>query len=94
MKVDDALVDHVASLAHLSLTDEERNLFKQDFIAVTDAFSVLKEVDTSGTLPTHHPVSNEGLMREDVVVQGVSQEEALQFTKEVEEGYFVGPKAL
>ena len=94
MKVDEDLIRHVASLAKLELSAEEVKLFTEDFKEVLEAFSVLSQADVEGVSRTLHPVSSSGLLREDVVVPGLSQEQALSFTKDSEEGFFVGPRAL
>ncbi|MFT4250237.1 MAG: Asp-tRNA(Asn)/Glu-tRNA(Gln) amidotransferase subunit GatC [Candidatus Woesearchaeota archaeon] len=94
MDVTEELIRHVAGLAKLSLSEEEVSLFREDFEEVLSAFSVLSEAVVEGVVPTFHSVSSSGLLREDVVSPGLSQEEALLFTTDSEEGLFVGPKSL
>jgi len=45
-------VEHIAELARLSLTDEEKEMYRQQLSAVLDYFKDLQQVDTSQISPT------------------------------------------
>ncbi len=45
-------VEHIAELARLSLTDAEKEMYRQQLSAVLDYFKDLQQVDTSHISPT------------------------------------------
>jgi aspartyl-tRNA(Asn)/glutamyl-tRNA(Gln) amidotransferase subunit C len=47
---------HVAKLAHLDLTDEEVDRFREQLSAILDAVSKVSELDLSDVPPTSHPL--------------------------------------
>ncbi|MBW2995749.1 Asp-tRNA(Asn)/Glu-tRNA(Gln) amidotransferase subunit GatC [Candidatus Woesearchaeota archaeon] len=94
MKVDKELIRKVASLARLELTEAEVKLFEKDFKEILDAFSKIDEVDTKGTKESFQPVEMKNRLREDLVEDSLSQEEALENTEHKKDGYFKGPRAI
>ena len=94
MKVDKELIRNVASLARLELTEEEIKLFEKDFKEILDAFSKIDEVDTKETKESFQPVEMKNRLREDLVEDSLSQEEALKNTEHKKDGYFKGPRAI
>ena len=86
MTVDDAEVEHVASLARIDLDDEEVELFAEQFADILEYFEALDdvpEVEADAELVN--------VMRPDEVRQGLTQAEALANAPETEDGYFKGP---
>lgn len=53
-------VEHIAELAKLALTEEEKAQYAEQLSAILDYFRKLQEVDTSGIPPTATvlPISN------------------------------------
>ena len=47
---------HVAKLAHLDLTDEEVDKFREQLSAILDAVSKVSELDLADIPPTSHPL--------------------------------------
>ena len=94
MKVDKELIRNVASLARLELTEAEIKLFEKDFKEILDAFSKIDEVDTKETKESFQPVEMKERLREDLVEDSLSQEEALKNTEHKKDGYFKGPRAI
>ena len=47
---------HVAKLAHLDLTDEEVDKFREQLSAILDAVSKVSELDLADVPPTSHPL--------------------------------------
>jgi aspartyl-tRNA(Asn)/glutamyl-tRNA(Gln) amidotransferase subunit C len=93
MKVDRALIEHVAEVARLKLTDEEIEKFLPQMKEILAAFSELDSVDVEGIKPSFQPVELEGAMREDATHECLSQKESLSNSKSVKDGYFKGPSA-
>lgn len=94
MEVDNQLIENVASLARLKLSDSEKKKFVPQLKEVLDNFSKLDEVDTKGAELKFHSVEIKNVLREDVVEKSLTQEEALANTKLKRDGYFKGPKAI
>ena len=65
MKID---VEHVARLARLGLTEEEKKLFGEQLSAILDYADNLKKLDTANVPPTSHAVALSNVYREDQVV--------------------------
>ena len=72
---DDVL--HVAHLARLHLTDEEVDRMQAQLSNILDAIETLRDVDTSHVGPTASVIALENVMRDDVVIGGLSREAAL-----------------
>ena len=94
MKIDKALIEHVAELARLKLTDKEIESFVKDFKEILDSFSVISKADTKGAKAAFHPVELKNQMREDLVEKSLEQKEALANTEHKKDGYFKGPRAV
>ena len=94
MKVDKELIEHIASLARLKLTETEIKKFLPQLKEILNAFSKLDEVNTNNTNASFHPVELKNMMREDKTKPCLSQEKALSNSKEKKDGYFKGPMAV
>ena len=94
MKIDKELVEKVARVARLELTETEKDRFRKDFQEILEAFSRLKGMDTADTKPTLHPVSIRPSYRDDRPGKCLTVEEALSGTKHKEGDFFKGPRAV
>lgn len=94
MKVDKELIEHVAELARLKLTNEEIEKFLPQLKEILDAFSKLDEIDVKDVKPSFQPIDLKNVMREDKVEKCLTQEEALSLTEHKKDGYFKGPRAV
>lgn len=91
MKID---VTHVAKLANLPLTGEEKKKFDKQLSETLDYVAQLEEIDTKGIEPTSQVTGLENITREDKSSKSLSQEEALQNTKQKHNGLFKVPAIL
>jgi aspartyl-tRNA(Asn)/glutamyl-tRNA(Gln) amidotransferase subunit C len=87
-------VDHVARLARLALTDEERERFRQQLGLILKSAERVREVATEDVEPTAHPVPQTNVFREDEVEPCLSAEEALAGAPEAEGGRFKVPRII
>ena len=94
MEVDRKLLEHVAELARLKLTEEEIKKFLPQLRETLEFFSKLNEVDTEHVKPSFHPVELRNAMREDKEKECLSQDEALSLTEHKKDGYFKGPRVI
>ncbi|OIO20190.1 MAG: Asp-tRNA(Asn)/Glu-tRNA(Gln) amidotransferase GatCAB subunit C [Candidatus Magasanikbacteria bacterium CG_4_9_14_0_2_um_filter_41_10] len=69
MKLDISDIEHIADLARLHLTDEEKERYADQLSAVFDYIGMLNEVDTTGVAETCQVTGLEDVVREDVAVE-------------------------
>ncbi len=94
MQIDKNMIKKVAELARLELSEKEIERFLPELKEIINAFSRIDEADTKDVKPSFQPVELKEYMREDVVEDSLSQEEALANTEHKKDGYFKGPKAV
>ena len=54
MKISKEEIEHIAVLARLSLSEEEKELFGSQLSSILDYMEKLNELDTKGIEPTSH----------------------------------------
>ncbi len=81
-------VEHVAELARLRLTDEEKALFREQLSAILDHAAVLQGVDTSAIAPTATVLPLRNVLREDISRPSLSQEDVLANAPDARDGFF------
>ena len=94
MEIDRKLLEHVAELARLKLTEEEIKKFLPQLKEALEFFSQLQEVNTDNVKPSFQPVEIKNVMREDKEEKCLSQDDALSLTEHKKDGYFKGPRAV
>jgi aspartyl-tRNA(Asn)/glutamyl-tRNA(Gln) amidotransferase subunit C len=82
-------VEHVAELARLRLSDEEKALFREQLSAILDHAAVLQRVDTSSITPTATVLPLQNVMREDVGLPSLPQEDVLANAPAARDGFIV-----
>lgn len=87
-------VQHVAKLARLHLSPEEEAVFTEQMNAILQYAEKLSSLDTEGVPPTTHVLHVSNVMREDVVKESLSVEEALLNAPDEEDGQFKVPAVL
>ncbi len=87
-------VEHIAALARLRLTDEEKARFAQQLSAVLDYMAKLKQVDTAHIAPTATVLPLRSVLREDVVAPSLAPETLLSNAPAAEAGMFKVPPVL
>ena len=85
-------VEHVAKLARLDLTEEEKVKFSKQLGDVLKYVEQMNEVDTSNVEPLSHVVEFNNVMREDEIHYDCSKEELMMNAPEEENGFFKVPK--
>ena len=94
MKISVAEVEHVARLARLELTAEEKELFAGQMGAILGYVEKLKGVNTDGIVPTSHAVPMENAFREDAVYPSIGLERALANAPLRSGSFFAVPKVI
>ena len=85
-------VEHVAKLARLELTEEEKELYTKQLGDVLKYVDQMNEVDTSNVKPMTQVIDFYNVMREDKIVQEISKEDLMANAPEEEDGFFKVPK--
>ena len=87
-------VEHVARLARLALTEEEKEMFMRQLSSVLEYAQKISEVDTSEVEPTSHAIPLVNVYREDEVRPSLSSREATSGAPCKEEGAFKVPRII
>ncbi len=85
-------VEHVARLARLHLSEDERIRLGPELGRILEYMQQLAGLDLLGLEPTLHAVPLKNVFRKDEPVPSLSQEEATRSGPDVEEGQFVVPR--
>ena len=94
VKINKELIEHVAGLARLKLTEREVEKFSEELKEVIEAFSSIDKVDTKGVETSLQAVELKNVLRADKKEESFSQEEVLGLTEHKKDGYFKGPRAV
>jgi aspartyl-tRNA(Asn)/glutamyl-tRNA(Gln) amidotransferase subunit C len=85
-------IDHVALLARLDLTDDEKQLLGEQLGVILEAAAKVGEVAADDVPPTAWAIQRSNVFREDVIEPGLSQAAALANAPEAERGRFKVPR--
>lgn len=85
-------VEHVAKLARLELSEEEKEKFSKQLGDILKYVEQMNEVDTTGVEPMSHAIPMVNVMREDEVVSKHTKEELMANAPLKEDGFFRVPK--
>lgn len=94
MKVTKELVDYVAQLSRLELTDEQNEKAQKELGAIIDYADTLNNVNTDGIEPLSHVFAVKNVMREDVVKESRDRDELLSNAPMRDEEAFLVPKTV
>ncbi|MCU0240992.1 MAG: Asp-tRNA(Asn)/Glu-tRNA(Gln) amidotransferase subunit GatC [Vicinamibacteria bacterium] len=87
------IVDRVARLAHLSLTDEERSVFARQLDGILTHVESIQSLDTAQVEPMSH-AGGAGGWRADAPREGLSSERALDSAPDPADGFFRVPRVI
>ncbi|ACB75641.1 Asp-tRNA(Asn)/Glu-tRNA(Gln) amidotransferase subunit GatC [Opitutus terrae] len=90
----DLNIDHVANLARLALTPEEKATFAQQLGDVLHHIEQLAKVDVAGVEPTAHAFAVTNVWADDAPQPGLSVEAALKNAPAQREHMVVVPKVV
>jgi aspartyl-tRNA(Asn)/glutamyl-tRNA(Gln) amidotransferase subunit C len=80
-------VEHVAMLARLGLSDEERERLREQLSSILGHIDQLRAVDTSDIPPTAQVIPLAPVLRDDVVEPSLTVEQVLANAPRVEGGF-------
>ena len=87
-------VDHVARLARLALTAEERERFRRQLGMILEHAERVGEVAAEHVPPTSHPVPRSNVFRPDDEWPSLPHGEALRGAPDTEDGRFKVPRVV
>lgn len=87
-------VEHIAKLARLSFTDEEKQMFTHQLNEILEYVEQLNRLDTSNVEPLSHVIELSNVFREDEVKPGLTTEEALKNAPAKTDRFFKVPKVI
>lgn len=87
-------VEHVANLARLRFSEEEKKKLAGQLGKILEYIDQLNKLDTTDVEPTSHAIPVKNVAREDVVKQSFTQDEALANAPSPVEGLFEVPKII
>jgi aspartyl-tRNA(Asn)/glutamyl-tRNA(Gln) amidotransferase subunit C len=87
-------VEHIASLARLRLTDDEKARYREQLSTILDYMAMLRRLDTSAIEPTASVLPLRTVLRPDVVTPSLPAGELLALAPEAEAQMFRVPPVL
>lgn len=87
-------VDHVAKLARLEITADERERYASQLNAILEHADGLAKADVQGVEPTAHILPLKNVWRPDAVTPSLPREEVLANAPDKAKGCFRVPKIL
>jgi aspartyl-tRNA(Asn)/glutamyl-tRNA(Gln) amidotransferase subunit C len=94
MRLTPEQVDHVALLARLRLSEEQRALFTAQLNSILEYFEQLQAVDTTDVPAMSHVVPMSNVLREDEPGASLSPHEALENAPDENRGCFRVPRVI
>jgi aspartyl-tRNA(Asn)/glutamyl-tRNA(Gln) amidotransferase subunit C len=93
-KITLAEVEHVARLARLELSADEKERMRSQLEVILGYIEKLRQVDTEGVPPTAHVLPLANVMREDEIRPSYPVEAMLANAPDPEDGHFRVPRIL
>jgi aspartyl-tRNA(Asn)/glutamyl-tRNA(Gln) amidotransferase subunit C len=87
-------VAHLATLARIDLSDAELDHLAPQLSVILESIASIQGVAPADTPPTSHALPLANVFRDDVVVPGLTAEEALSGAPETEQQRFSVPRIL
>ena len=94
MKITREEIEHVARLARLELSEQEKEMFTGQMDAILAYVDKLNELETGGIVPTSHAVPMENAFRDDVVAESFGADRALLNAPDRSDDFFRVPKVI
>jgi aspartyl-tRNA(Asn)/glutamyl-tRNA(Gln) amidotransferase subunit C len=87
-------IEHVARLARLELTDEEKARLRDQLGVILENAAKVSEVATDDVPPTAYAIPRSNVLRPDEVTPSLTVEEVLSNAPEVEDDRFKVPRVV
>jgi aspartyl-tRNA(Asn)/glutamyl-tRNA(Gln) amidotransferase subunit C len=87
-------IEHLAQLARLSVSDNEKTLFAKQIDSILSYVDKLNELDTGNVQPTSHVISLSNVVREDLPKDSLEREDALRNAPDRTDKFYRVPKII
>lgn len=87
-------IEHLAKLARLNLTDEEKERLTGEMAGILQFSAKLDEVDSSNVSPTMHVGNVVNVFREDEVRESLPKKDILKNAPKADDDCFIVPKTV
>ena len=87
-------IEHLAQLARLSVSDDEKTLFTNQIDSILSYMDKLNELDTGNIEPTSHVISLSNVVREDLSKVSLEREDALMNAPDRTDKFYRVPKII
>ena len=87
-------VEHVAKLARLELSENEKERFTEQMNAILTYADKLNELDTNDVQPTSHVLKMVNVMRDDHIRPSLTIEQVMNNAPDEEDGHFRVPAVI
>ena len=94
MEINDAMIEKLANLAKLKFDDVEKVQIKNDLQNMIGFIEKMNDLDTSDVEPLLHMTDNVNILREDIVIGSITNDEALQNAANTNAPFFIVPKVI
>jgi aspartyl-tRNA(Asn)/glutamyl-tRNA(Gln) amidotransferase subunit C len=94
MVIDSKTVDKLADLAKLEFDDASKQEIIRDLNRIVTFIEKLNELDTSSVEPLIYLTDETNIMRDDVVKQEITQQDALKNAPKKDSDYIKAPKVI
>ena len=95
MIIDDALISKLETLSRLKLKDNEKLKVKEDLNSMLKMFDKLNEINTDDVEPLTYVLDEHSSeLREDIVGEELTNDDALKNAEKSKKPFFVVPKFL
>lgn len=87
-------LDHLATLAALELSDQEKTLVRDDLQRIIGMIDAMQSVPTEGVQPMANPLDMQQRLRADAITESIDRQQLQSTTSHVHEGYYVVPRVV
>ena len=94
MDIDIKQIEQVANLSRIKLTDNEKNVFREQLTDILGYIEKLNELDTEDVQPMAYATSIKNVFREDQQRSSFPRQEILELSPSSVNGFFKVPKVL
>lgn len=81
-------VEYIAQLARLGLSDDEKELLREQLSAILEYAAIINQLDTEDVEPMTSALPLRNVMRPDSTLPGLTPDEALRNAPAVQDGHF------
>lgn len=94
MDIDIKQIEQIANLSRIKLTEDEKDIFREQLTDILGYIEKLNELDTDDVQPMAYATSIKNVFREDQQKPSFPRQEILELSPSSANGFFKVPKVL